>query len=191
MLLSPWKTAAVALFAGAMPLAGFSAADAAPQKSDNAQSETAAVEAAYDNAKKMESKGLKRLEDATDLIKKGQKSGREGQKLLVDNEKEVADQRQAYVRAIRGLGLATTSKQVRKEMKMLDDIADKWEKAEDRMSKGEKLIKDGEKDVAEGQSQRREAETMIAKARLQMGGAESRISQTESEFRTDGNGFED
>ncbi len=172
------KVAKAALIASAVALLAACASGGKDvdfaQQIQNPGGDAVVLGKAWENGQKREARGLKLVTEGDTLLAGGDQKIREGESLVSTGAAQIAAQKTVYMQAATAIGVATTPKQLKAEIKILRDIAEKWDNGLDMAARGEKLIKDGEKDLADGRSKKRKGENMSAEGREQMRGVEAR-----------------
>ncbi len=104
----------------------------------------------WEAGNELETKGNKEITKGQKLIREGEEKIAKGESLVRTGNSAVTVEKANYARMVRTIGLATTPKQLEKEIKSLRQIAEKWDNGLDDIKRGEKLIEEGEKDRQKG-----------------------------------------
>ncbi|MEL7019609.1 MAG: hypothetical protein AAGL18_12870, partial [Pseudomonadota bacterium] len=82
-------------------------------------------------------------------------------------------------------GVRDTPKQLKKELKTLSAITEKWDNGVDQSKRGEKLIKDGEKEITEGRAKLRKGNSMVLRGQGQKNAVETQIRSEDAKTRVE------
>lgn len=132
-----------------------------------------------DAASELETKGNKEIAKGQKLIRDGEEKIANGEGYIATGNAEIIAQKANYTRFVRAMGLASTPKQMEKEIKSLRMVAETWDNGLDAVERGEKLIEEGEKNIAEGRAKIRKGGGFVTQGQEQKKAVEKRVQSVE------------
>jgi len=149
------------------------------------QADTLELGKTWSEGDAMEEKGAKIIERGEKLVLNGEKKIAKGKGLVRSGTAEAEVQEANYMRMVRTMGVANTPKQLKKELKTLSAITEKWDNGVDQSKRGEKLIKDGEKEITEGRAKLRKGNSMVLRGQGQKNAVETQIRSEDAKTRVE------
>lgn len=133
----------------------------------------------WDAGDALESKGNKDIAKGQKLVREGEEKIAKGEGLVRTGNADAIAQKANYGHFIGTMGLATTPKQMKKEIKSLRDIAETWGNGLDSIKRGEKLIEEGEKNLVEGRAKIRKGGGFVTQGQGQKKAVEIKAQPVE------------
>lgn len=133
-----------------------------------AESIAPGMEKLWQEGRKDEAEGLKKLAKADADIASDRARILEGERLIAEGTAGVDAQKAAYKSFSLRVGAATGAKEAKVESQSLAAIVKAWADSEDTLRKGTKTVKDARKDFSKAEKAKRKAEEKIAEGRADM-----------------------
>ncbi|MEO0614118.1 MAG: hypothetical protein AAFY83_12475 [Pseudomonadota bacterium] len=149
------------------------------------QADTLELGKTWSEGDAMEEKGAKIIARGEKLILNGEKKIAKGKGLVRTGTDKAELQKANYACMVRTMGVARAPKQLKKELKTMSAIAEKWDHGVDAAKRGEKLIKDGEKEITEGRAKLRKGNSMVLRGQGQKNAVETQIQSEDAKTRVE------